>query len=349
MLIEEKKYMLELKNKEYEIYRLLSQMNVYRFYAKFANQILDGDTTRFEKPILSDLSELDKIDFEPIIKEVIDNYSTMKKFDIKKDKKNDQKILKYYKEEGYFLDDPELLYHKFTEIEGNIIRLLQKKEKLILKMKKKEIRHNEKLSYLNDKCNIFQKEYDEIKAIYNEEKENFLYYIENNGMTHINVNIHEKNNLIQDLYMSVIEEFEPTIMKISSINKKEFNLVDRKELVHYDEIVNYGENVLKNIEINLNCFLIQMKNDEINDKNLFDKVIYGIKNEYKLLRQSLFFKNKKEKEKKQINKINEKANKIVLFSKKSAPPYYKIKENKKIKVNLNLNKKGDDKDFFTYH
>ena len=38
----------------------------------------------------------------------------------------------------------------------------------------------------------------------------------------------------------------------------------------------------------------------------------------------------------------------LLDSKKSSPPYYKIKKKKKIKVDLNLNKNGDDRDFFTY-
>ena len=41
----------------------------------------------------------------------------MKKYEPKKDK---NKSLKFYKEEGYFLYDPELVYHKYNEIEGNI-------------------------------------------------------------------------------------------------------------------------------------------------------------------------------------------------------------------------------------
>ena len=105
LIAEEKKYRLEVKLKEYEIYKILVKMNLFRFYAKFANQVLDGDPTRFEKPIISDEIELDKINFEPIIKEVIDNYSSLKKYDSKKD----NKLLKYYKEEGYFLYDPELI------------------------------------------------------------------------------------------------------------------------------------------------------------------------------------------------------------------------------------------------
>ena len=348
LMSEEKKYKLEVKIKEYEIYKILVQMNLYRFYAKFANQVLDGDATRFEKPILSDMLEFDKIDFEPIINEVINNYSSMKKFDNKKSK-DDNKLLKFYKEEGYFLYDPELIYHKFNEMEGNILRLLAAKEKLIVKIKKRQKQNNEALSYLIDRCKILQQEYDDKNNNYTEENRKFLNDLKNSGSTHINVNIHEKNNLIQDLYMSVINEFEPTIIQLSKMNKKEFNLVDKKDLVHFEEIVEYGKNILENIEINLNCLLIQMKNDENSDKKIFDKVIYGIKTDYKLLRQSLFFKNRREKQKNQRNKIMDRAKKIVLISKKIEPPYYISKNNKKEEIDYNLIKKEEDKELMTYH
>ena len=346
---EEKKYKLEVKIKEYEIYKILVQMNLFRFYAKFANQILDGDASRFQNPIISEDIEFDKINFEPIIKEVIDNYSSMKKFDPKKDKNGHNKMIKYYKEEGYFLYDPELVYHKYNEIEGNILRLLEAKEKLLIKIKKRQKQNNEALSYLIDRCNILKQEYDELNKFYNEENQKYLNYIKNNGMTHINVNILEKNNLIKELYMSVIEQFEPTIKKICKMNNRDFQVVDRRDLVQFDDIIKYGQDVLENLEINLNCILLKMKDDEEKDKNIFDKVIYGIKVDYKLIRQSLFFENKKKKQIDQRIKAIEKAKKIVLSSRKCEPPYYNIKKNKKEKIDVNLIKKEEDKELITYH
>ena len=46
------------------------------------------------------------------------------------------------------------------------------------------------------------------------------------------------------------------------MNKKDFNIVDKKDLVNFEDIVEYGKNILENIEMNLNNLLIQMKNDE---------------------------------------------------------------------------------------
>ena len=80
--------MLEVKVKEFEIYKLLIKINLYRYYAKFSNTILDGDPSRFNKPILPENHEFEKIDLEPIIDDVINNYWNIKGEDkIRKDRR----------------------------------------------------------------------------------------------------------------------------------------------------------------------------------------------------------------------------------------------------------------------
>ena len=151
-------------------------MNLLRFYALFSNNILDGDSTRFDKNIFPNNIDLDHIDYDSIIKEILDNYSDMISED-KKDKKDDKKKIniskkksKYIKEEGYFLDDPELMSHKFNELEYNILRLLTSKERLILEVKQIQEKNNESLSYLIDRSNDLQNEYDDLLKILNKEK-----------------------------------------------------------------------------------------------------------------------------------------------------------------------------------
>ena len=344
---EEKKIKLEVKIKEYEIFKILVQMNIFRFYAKFANQILDGDASRFQNPIFSEDVEFDKLDFEPIIKNVLDTYSSMKKFEPKKNKIN--KGLKIYKEEGYFLYDPDLVYHKYNEMEGNILRLLTSKEKLLIKIKKRQKQNNDALSYLIDRCHILQQEYDEVKEQYKEANKKSTNYIKANGNTHIDININEINNLIKEVYMCIINELEPMILKISKINKREFKIIDRADLVHLDEIIKYGQDILENIETNINILLFKLKEDENNDKKIFDKVIYGIKTHYKLIRQSLFLENRIKKQEKQKMQAIEKARKIVIISRKSEIPYYKSKTNQKEEIDLDSIKKEEDKELILYH
>lgn len=347
LMNEEKRFKLEVKIKQYEIYKILVRLNLLRYYAKFSNTILDGDPSRFEEPILPDMAEFEKFDLEPFINKVINNYSSMEKFDMKKEK-TDKKDIKFYKEEGYFLYDPELMIHKFNEVEDNIIRLLNTKEKIIVKYTNRVKQNNEALSYLIEKCNDLQKEYDELCQSYDQEKSKFLKYVSNNGNTHIDVNIYEKNNLIFDLYINIIKELEPTIKKLCKKYKREFIIADKKELAHFDDIIKYGLKILENIEVFVNQLLSQINSDEEDDQKLFDKVIYGLKNEYKLIRQNLFFKNRKEKRLKDILQTMERAKKIVIMSKKSEPPYYKIKKKEKEVIDESLIKSEEDRELMTY-
>ena len=71
---------------EYEISKILTKMDLLRFYAKFSNDILDGDSTRFEKPLLSKNIDLYNNDYDCIIKEILDKFSDMIKFEVKKEK-----------------------------------------------------------------------------------------------------------------------------------------------------------------------------------------------------------------------------------------------------------------------
>ena len=112
---EEKELMLDIKIKEFEIYKLLININLFRYFAKFSNTVLDGDPSRFEKPLLPDNHEFDKIDLEPIIEEVIKNYWDVKIDKIPRSEKRHTSIIKNtftqkrenvnkikYKQEGYF-------------------------------------------------------------------------------------------------------------------------------------------------------------------------------------------------------------------------------------------------------
>ena len=148
--------------------------------------------------------------------------------------------------------------------------------------------------------------------------------------------------------MNIIKELEPTIIKLSKKYKREFIFADKKDLVHFDETIKYGLKILENIEVFVNQLLSQINSDEEDDQKLFDKVIYGLKNEYKLIRQNLFFKNRKEKRLNDILQTMERAKKIVITSKKSEPPYYKIKKKEKEVIDESLIKSEEDRELMTY-
>ena len=78
LIKEEQDLMLEIKLREFEIYKILIDINLCRYFAKFTNTILEGDPSRFQDPLLPESHEFDKIDLLPIIEEIIKNYSNIK-------------------------------------------------------------------------------------------------------------------------------------------------------------------------------------------------------------------------------------------------------------------------------
>ena len=148
--------------------------------------------------------------------------------------------------------------------------------------------------------------------------------------------------------MYIINEFEPSIIKFNKYYGNDFNIINRKDLTYFGDIIQYGQNILENIEINLNYLTNQMKEDEKSDEKTFDKVIYGIKKDYRRIRQRNFMKSLEDKRKNLINRAVEKSNKIVIISKKTEAPYFNKKVKVKEKVDLDLVKNEEDKEIITY-
>jgi len=363
LLKEEQELILNIKEKEFEIYKLLIDINLYRYFAKFCNTVLDGDPSRFQNALLPDYHEFDKIDLEPIIEDVIKNYT-----DVKIDKvpkltrkqttvKNVNDILRKksvnlikYKEEGYFLYNPEFLYHKYNEIEGNILRLLTKKEKLIVKKLKREKQNNEALSYLIDRSKDLQNEYQNLYNLYNSENKKYEMDLRDKGNSHIDIDLTETNDLMKDLYLCVIEVLEEPLLKLSKMYKINFEQINMNfyNKANFDDLVKYGKNILKNFEINLNMLLKEIRDERKEDRKTFEKVIKGIKIYYKMVRQSVFEKNLiNENEIKKLE-VLEKQSKIKIIHRRDEPPYFR-KTAKKVEIDYDAIRKVEDKDLINYH
>ena len=361
LIKEEQELMLDIKVKEFEIYKLLININLYRYFAKFSNTILDGDPSRFNKQILPDYHEFDKINLEPIIEEVINNYSDLKVEDkIKKvDRKksnlmglnnNDNKDKKYmikYKEEGYFLYNPEFLYHKYKEIEGNILRLLTAKEKFIIKKLKREKQNNEAFAYLRDRCNDLQNEYNSLNSLYKIEKKKYENDLIEKGSSNTDENLIETNDMLKDLYICAIEVLENTVLTLSKLNKINYEIKFYNDN-NFEELVKHGMSIIENLESNLNILFKEIRDERKEDRKTFEKVIKGIKIYYKIERQKVFEKNLIEENKIKRIKMFEKQNNIKIIPRKDEPPYYKNKP-KKIVIDYEAIRKEENKDLINYH
>ena len=362
LIKEEQSLLLDVKIKEFEIYKLLIDINLYRYFAKFSNTVLDGDPSKFNKQILPDYHDFDKIDLEPIIEEVLTNYSNIKVYDkllkprktnrlsisnnSKKEQKNEQKHEIKYKEEGYFLYNPEFLYHKYNEIEGNILRLLTKKEKLIIKKLKREKQNNEAFSYLIDRCNDLKIEYDNICSLYNREKTKYESdLVERTGSHDISLN--ETKYLITDLFSYIVEVFENTVSTLAKMNNNNYQhyIFDDN---NFDDLVKHGKFVMRNLENNLNIILKEIRDERKDDRKTFEKVIKDIKIFYKMERQNLFEKNLLNENKMKRLKMLQKQNNIKIIPRRDEPPYFKGRP-KKVEIDYDAIKKEEDKELIYYH
>ena len=362
LIKEEQELILDIKVKEFEIYKLLININLYRYFAKFSNTILEGDPSRFEKQILPDYHEFDKIDLEPIINEVIKNYSDIKidrgskvdkKHPVKMNRKDSKKeftnIIKY-KEEGYFLNNPEFLYHKYNEIEGNILRLLTTKEKLIMKKIKREKYNNEALSYLIDRCKDLQNEYNILYELYKLEEKKFQNDMNDKGNSHIDIDLSETNYFIKELYLCAIEVLEDPLLKLCKLNQKSFvkSNLDINKNINFEGLVKYGKYFLDNFECNFNLLLKEINDERKEDRKTFEKVIKDIKIFYKIERQKLFEKNLKNENEIKMMEIFDKQNVIKIIPRRDEPPFYKSKK-KKIEIDYDTIRKEEDKELIEYN
>ena len=95
----------------------------------------------------------------------------------------------------------------------------------------------------------------------------------------------------------------------------------------------------------LNKLFFEIDKDEKEDKALFDKVANNVKTENNLIHVSNMRKLG-EQNKLKVMKVPKE--KIILKYKRSEPPYYLLKKDKKIKVDPSLIKQLEDEELLAY-
>ena len=252
-----------------------------------------------------------------------------------------------YNQEGYFLYNPEFLYHKYNEIEGNILRLLTIKEKLIIKKIKREKQNNEAFSYLVDRCNDLKVEYNNLCSSYNSEKKKYENDLNDKLGSNNEINLHETNYLINDLFTCAVEVLENTVSKMAKINNTvyEHNIYNDN---NYDDLVRHGKILIENLEKNLNILLQEIRDERKEDRTTFEKVVKELKIFYKMERQKRFEKNQLNENIIKRMKMFEKQNNIKIIPRRDEPPYYKGRP-KKVDIDYAAIKREEDKELIYYH
>jgi hypothetical protein len=314
-IIKKKRSLIEMEyNVEYdnklineEIKKFCEKINLYLIYGKFINEVLDGDTQKFENDLFPENMDNNyDLNYELISKKILKNYNFFNKIN----------------REEKLINEPQEMINKFNDIEKSIIENINLKESLKIDISEIKKSKEKNLGNLTEKKQNLTKEYNYM---------NDTYLKEINICKEFKEKLLEKNeydNIILDLYYYISDILnENKILTVIPMNMKDYDeilfLNEITHMLHY--VQNYVDETLKNL-----CFL--EKNDKKNFEEALDKRKNKIKN-YKqfLARQKAIKERMKKREKVDINR-----NKINFIERKTEEPIYNRPKKTKKKI---LNKK----------
>ena len=316
----------EIKLIEDEMKRLLHQIDYLRVYGYFVNDVLGGDTTRFENKIFPEQKYNDEIDIEELTKTVIKKYRCFYDDNTKEEK---------FEIENTFINEPEKMWFKFKEMEGIMVRNIFTKESIKGDIKKINEEGNINLKHLRQKHEILEKEnkiindkyeyelskYNEIEKKYNYEKSEF-------------------DDLIKDFYIYIVNSSNKD--NIFHINKKLYNKLDVLDCIK--EI----HNNITDKEILIDKLTTNLKKWEKNDPKIFEEVANNRKKIVKHIKQLKLINKKMNEKFKFVNKGDNSQNKFILYSRKTEAPYHKPKKIVKEKVDEKLIEQLENEELLNY-
>ena len=312
-----------------EIEKKLEQIEDLRIFAMFINEFLDGDK-KFEKSILETNIDFDKknnknIYIEKLVKETLNYYQFL--FEPTYDKKNNN-ILELFKDPYIFIDE-------YPKIENLILKRLEYLEKKQKEKKRIKAERMEIINELRNQLKFYEKEYkyynDNLKKIIEEYSYLVTSKIKDNS---------EIIELIRDFHLEICVNNNSNIL----ITKTSFN---KPKYMKIEEIVKELIIIINNMDKKINGYINNLTNYEMNEPFIFNPIIHEIKKENKLKKQ-INIKNKIEEEIKAKNLLfQKKFEKIIIKSRKTLQPPFKLKTklNNKLK---NQNQEKEDLDLLFY-
>ena len=337
-------YELSSKGKilEDEIFKMIEQIESLRIYAKFVTRVLGGNDKLFEGELIPDYKNTNKPNINLLIKKVYEKYGNLLKnrklsmtsntyYTINNEKNKINNDDENSREETIeeididLLNDPYFMLRKFRDIEERILYFVEKGD-IFTKNANKEYEYNEQiLKDLKGRIINLQKEFDYENKNLNDFK-NMIY----NKDFQNNEN-QEFFNIIKECCKFIYESFS----KENSIKKLKVNKNKKIDVFELNDEVNNSINLLIKKEKEIDDYINNLEILEKKDKKLFHEIMNKRKTELKFMYQNQNKENLNLGDNQKFYKIVEKFNKIIMKSKKSEPPYYKLKKEVLIKEDPN--------------
>ena len=336
LLIEQFRLRSEIRTRLDERTKLLERIDEYRIIAKFVTKALGGNGKLFEFNLSSYENRNNDTDNDFISEKeaqrVLQRFRFLLNYepDVCYINQDDIDIFKEVTSSNY----SDLLFHQLWKREDFILNNLRKNEILNKEIVYLEENEGKKLSYLKNKIELLEKELIYNKEVYKAEKEEYektsKKLIDNNS---------EFEDLIEDLYNYYFKE------------QKNKNKKIRKSISSSLETKTYITSLQKamlEIEDTLNELSTKLDKYENEDKILYDKVVSNARTENKQIHVSNMKKLMDIGEQNKLKLLKIPKEKIIIKYKKSVPPYYLMKKEKKVKVDPVLVEHLENEELLTY-
>ena len=308
-----------------EIYKKLNQINDLKIYAQFTNKALNGPK-RFDQMILNtnDYNVNKNIPIDVIVNETINFYSFL----------FDEKNLGEEKTALELIEDPQNLIDEFHRIEKNIIKKLNKIENINKEKINNREEENNNINELKIQLAFFEKEY----KVYNDNYKKLL----EEYSKFVALKAREDTftiELIKDLYENIINNRDTNVTKL---------VFNKKNKMKIEDLIKELMIKIKTEERKINNYITNLENYEMNDPNTFIPVIYEYREELKKTKliQAIHRIDQQLNEKNLLSQ--KKYDKVIIQSRKTAPPFRIVKKKVKKEDNLDKIRENEEMDLLFY-
>ena len=347
-------YDLQTKSKvlEDEIFKMIEQIESLRIFAKFVTKVLGGNDKIFDGELIPSYENTSRPDIKILIKIIFEKYGNLlenRKLSVTKNtnninneiekdlnlndtsnNNNSQNDETNEEVDIDILNDPHFMLWKFKDFEERILQFIEKND-IYAKYANKEYENYE---------NIIK----ELKLrIVKLKKE--LEYSEKNLSDFKNMifgkNFQENENKI---YYGLIKDLCKDIYEFGGRKYRNKNL----DIFELNDDISHSLNILTKKEREINKHINNLELYEKTDNKLFSEIMNTRKDDLKFLNQ---YKNKENLnigDNAKTKKLHEKFYKIIIKSKQSEPPYYKLKKEEVIKEDKNEVINRENSELITY-
>ena len=364
LLIEERRFLTEIRIKEDERQKYLEQIDELRIIAKFVNKVLGNSPeliNLLKIKIIPEYSSEKLPNYEKITKEVCQRYNFLlneeneisndnisksnksnSKINSKNNSKSDNKIINseisqrdanLYKE-FTSLNESELFYDQFYKMEKDIINDVRKKENLNIEFEGMKKDEEKQCIDIHKRIEHLENELKSINYLYEREKKQYNDLNKYNKIRNVDL-----DDIVYDLYYEVMDIF-------NKLKKGEGNTNSKKDLVGVNYALKEIKSVIVDCEVDVEKYHKILESYENSNKYLFGRICNHIRNSRKERKVNMLKKILANDEKEKSE--HKKEEKIIFIRRKAEPPFHPTKKKKKIKLDPELVKLLEDEQLITY-